>query len=52
MNDGSNVTGYMFEIAYESRYTNDGLQFAQLDSTLEGVTGLQDVELAEVAIVV
>ncbi len=49
MNDGSNVTNYSFDMAFEPRYVNEAVGYARLDSTLEGIEGLQDVVLAESA---
>lgn len=45
MNDGSNVTAYMLSMAFEPRYVNEGVAYIKLNSTLEGIEGLQDIAL-------
>ncbi len=49
MNDGSNVTAYMVGMAFAPRYVNEAIGYAKMDSTLEAITGIQDVVLTEVA---
>ena len=48
-NDGSNTTNYGWGVAFAPRYVNEGVGFAIIDSTIEGIEGLQDVKLTEVA---
>lgn len=48
-NDGSNATIYMISFAFAPRYVNEGVAYARLDSTIEGIEGLQDVTLTEVS---
>jgi hypothetical protein len=49
MNDGSNVTAYKINLAFGPRYVNEGVGYAKLDSTIEGIEGLEDVTLTEIA---
>lgn len=49
MNDGSNVTNYMIEMAFAPRFVNEGVGYARLEATIEGIQGLQDVSLTQLS---
>lgn len=49
LNDGSNVTIYMTQIAFKPIYLNDQVGFVEMNiAELSALTGLQDVVLSEV----
>lgn len=49
MNDGSNVTAYKINLAFGPRYVNEGVGYARLNSTIEGIEGFEDITLTEIA---
>lgn len=49
LNDGSNVTAYVTQLAFKPIYLNDFIGFVEMNiSDLSALTGLQDIVLSEV----